>query len=168
MQVSKNIIYDLEAVKNFQIEFHTEQLEIVSINLDDFNKRLNCNIKLHYNHIWNAFLLESKNEKYGDVFSRHISHCLAFFNDKNWEESLFINKDLKSIYDVMFNLHYHITQRTEYFKMSEDLQSELSLFIKRYDNFFPLGILSKEGEIFYKAELQKIVDKLQSVLHYLV
>ena len=167
MIISKNIIYDSEAVKNSEHNFHTNQLEVVSLNLDDFNSRFNSNIILQYNHIWNVFLLQTKNELYGNIFSRHISYCLAFYNDANWDEVSFISKDLRLIEDVMFNLYYHITQRTESFKMNDELNSELNLFIKRYDNFFPLGILSKMGEIYYRKELQIIVDKLKSVFIHL-
>ena len=168
MSVSKNIIYDSEAIKKYEFEFHTKQLEIVSLNLDDFNSRLNSNIKLHYNHIWNAFLLETTDEIYGDVFSRHIFHCLAFHNDNKWSESFFIQKDLFNIQSVMFNLFYHIKDDTEYFKQNKELNSELNLFLKRFDNnYYPLGILSKQGQSYYKEDCQKIVDKLKTILHLL-
>lgn len=167
MIISKNIIYDSEAIKSSEFNFHTKQLEVVSLNLDDFNTRLKCNIKLHYNHIWNVFLLESTDEVYGDVFSRHISYCLSFFNNENWEEQFFIQKDLFSIRSVMFNLYYHIKDDTQYFKQNEELNYELNLFLKRFDNYYPLGILSTQGQVFYKEECQKIIDKLKSVLHLL-
>lgn len=167
MHISKNIVYDSEAIKTSDYEFHTKQLQIVSLNLDDFNLRLNSNIKLHYNHIWNAFLLESTDEVYGDVFSRHIAHCLAFYNDKNWTEDSFIYKDLFHIDNEMINLHYHINKDVEWFKTNEDLCRSLNLFIKRFDNYYPLGILSTQGQVFYKEECQKIIDKLKSVLHLL-
>ena len=167
MTISKNIIYDSEAIKNSEFEFHTKQLEIVSLNLDDFNSRLNSNIKLHYNYIWNAFLLESKNEKYGNVFSRHISHCLAFFNDDNWSEEMFIYKDLFQIKNGMINLYYHIKKDPKWFKTDEDFSSELFLFIKRFDNYYPIGILSKQGERYYQIECQKILDELKTILHLL-
>jgi len=168
MYISQNIIYDKEAIKTSDYEFHTKQLEIVSLNLDDFNSRLNSNIKLHYNHIWNAFLLESNNEIYGDVFSRHISYCLGFFNDKGLLESSFIQKDLFTIKSVMFNLFFHIRDDFDYFKQSEELKLELHLFLKRFDNnYCPLGILSNEGQIYYKEECKKIVDKIKSILYKL-
>lgn len=167
MSISTNIIYDSEAIKNSQFEFHSKQLEIVSLNLDDFNSRLNSNVKLHYNHIWNAFLLESKNENYGNVFSRHISHCLAFFNDDNWSEEMFIYKDLFHIKNGMINLYYHIKKDPEWFKTDEDFLSELFLFIKRFDNYHPIGILSNQGERYYQIECQKILEKLQTILYLL-
>jgi hypothetical protein len=167
MEISKNIIYDSEAIKDSEFKFHTKQLEIVSLNLDDFNLRLNSNIKLHYNHIWNVFLLESKNEIYGDVFSRHISHCLAFFNDENWSEGMFIYRDLYNIKNVMINLLYHIKDNVESFKNNDVLMSELNLFLKRFSNYHPLGILTQSGEAFYKEESQKIVNELNSVLYLL-
>lgn len=167
MTISKNITYDSEAIKNSEFNFHTKQLEIVSLNLDNFNSRLKCDIKLHYNHIWNVFLLESKNEKYGDVFSRHISHCLAFFNDKNWSEELFIYRDLYNIKNVMLNLFYHIKDDAENFKKNDILIDELNLFLKRFSNYHPLGILTNNGEKFYKEESQKIVDELENILHLL-
>lgn len=167
MNISKNIIFDSEAIKNSEFEFYTRQLGIVSLNLDDFNSRLNSDIKIRYNHIWNVFLLESKNEKYGDVFSRHISHCLAFFNDENWSEEMFIYRDLHNIKDVMINLFYQIENDTENFKNNSVLMSELNLFLKRFSNYCPLGIITSNGEKFYKEEAQKIVDKLKSVLHLL-
>ncbi|SFZ94902.1 hypothetical protein SAMN05428642_105163 [Flaviramulus basaltis] len=168
MSLSKNIIYDSDGVKKSNFDFHTKQLEIVSLNLGDFNSRLGSNIKLNYNHIWNVFLLESSNQQYGDVFVRHISHYLAFYNDDEWLESFFVQKDLFSIQSVMFNLFYHIKDDVEYFKQNDELNSELNLFLKRFDNsYFPLGILSKEGSLYYSQEVQKIVDKLKSVLYLL-
>ena len=167
MSLSKNILYDSGAVDS-NMEFHTKQLEIVSLNLDDFNKRLNSDIKLRYNHIWNAFLLESTNEKYGDVFVRHISHCLAFYNDENWSEEFFIQRDLFNINSTMINLYYHIKDNVDYFKQNEELNSELNLFIKRFDNGYrPLGILSNDGAVYYKKQIEAIVNNLKSVLNLL-
>jgi hypothetical protein len=168
MSLSKNIIYDSDGVKKSNFNFHTKQLEIVSVNLDDFNSRLGSDIKLNYNHIWNVFLLESSNQQYGSVFVRHISHCLAFHNDKNWEEPFFIQRDLYHIKNTMINLFYHIKDDVEYFKQNDELNSELNLFLKRFDNnYYPLGILSDNGQEYYSQECEKIVDKLKSVLHLL-
>lgn len=167
MTISKYIIYDSEAIKNSEFTFYTKQLEVVSLNLDDFNLRLNSNIKLHYNHIWNVFSLESKNEIYGDIFSRHISYCLAFFNDENWSEESFIYRDLYSIKDVMINLFYNIKDNPEAFKTNDVLMKELDLFLKRFSNYCPLGILTPNGEKFYREESQKIVEDLKTVLHLL-
>jgi|26BtaG_2_1085354.scaffolds.fasta_scaffold08032_3 hypothetical protein len=167
MSLSKNIIYDSDKISS-DSDFYTKQLEIVSLNLDDFNKRFNSDILLRYNHNWNTFLLESPNERYGDVFVRHISYCLAFHNDENWSEEVFINRDLINIKSVMFNLYYHIKDDVDYFKQNEDLISELNLFLKRFDNSYsPLGILSNKGSVYYKNELNIIVSKLKSVLHLL-
>jgi len=167
MTISKNITYDFEAIKKSEFEFYTKQLEIVSLNLDDFNLRLSSDIKLHYNHIWNVFLLESPNEIYGDVFSRHIAHCLAFYNDENWSEEVFIFKDLFHIKNGMINLYYHINDNSENFKNNDELIKELNLFLKRFYNYYPIGILSKQGERYYQNECQKILDKLKTILHLL-
>ncbi|KAB5491765.1 MULTISPECIES: hypothetical protein [Flagellimonas] len=168
MKLSQNIIYDSKGVQESNFEFHTKQLEIVSLNLDDFNSRLKSNIKLNYNHKLNVFLLESDNEQYGGVFVRHIAHCLAFYNDDNWVEDSFIIRDLYNIRNTMINLFYHIKYDVDHFKQDDSLNSELRLFIGRFDNeYCPLGILSPNGSQYYKQEVQKIVDELKSVLHFL-
>ena len=45
--------------------------------------------------------------------------------------------------------------------------SELNLFLKRFSDYNPLGILTESGEVFYKEESQKIVNELKSVLYLL-
>lgn len=157
-EYSKNIIFDKSDLES---DFHKKQIEIASLNLDDFNKRFKSNIIIKYDSNHNLFFLISNYEKYGSVFLRSLSHKLSFFNNQNWSEGEFISDDLSRISYVYKGLFYSIKDNNYKFTKADD--SELHLFITRFDSYFPLGIISGKGQQHYKETVQRMVDELKSI-----
>lgn len=162
-EISKNIIFESKILESQNREFYKNQLKITSLNLDDFNKRLSTNIILRYHESLNGFELETQYPKYGDLFIRHLSHYLAFFNNKNWIQSDFITYEffiLKLIHD---NFYYGLKEKGKDYPYDISFNEELSIFLLRYDNYFPLGILDKIGENEYKEYAQKLIDSIKKL-----
>jgi hypothetical protein len=162
-EISKNIIFDSKILESKNQQFYINQLKITSLNLDDFNKRLNTNIILRYHDALNGFELETQYPKYGNLFVRHLSHYLAFYNNRNWLQPDFISYEyfiLKSIHD---HFYYSLKEKGKSYQSDIILNEELSIFLHRYDNYFPLGILDKAGENEYKYYSQDLVNSLKKL-----
>ena len=165
MKISKNIIFEKEILNQKDKDLHSKQIEITSLNLDDFNMRLNSNIVLVYNYDFRAFFLNSLDEKYGRLFTRHISHLLAYYNHREtWTETSFISYDLNLIKYDFEDLYLSIRDLKASYIYNSELVRRLNLFISRWNNYSPLGILSKEGEEQYRNELQAMVHNLNKLI----
>lgn len=165
MKISKNIIFEEDILNKEDKDLHSKQIEITSLNLEDFNTRFNSNIILVYNSNYKGFFLNSEDERYGRLFTRHIAHLLAYYNHrKTWNEASFISYDLNLIRYDFEDLYLNIKDLKQDYIENSELVRRLNLFKSRWNNYHPLGILSKEGEQQYKNELQKILDKLNTLI----
>ncbi|TBX65200.1 hypothetical protein EZL74_12475 [Flavobacterium silvisoli] len=165
MEISKNIFFEKNILNQEDKNIHSKQIEITSLNLDDFNARLNSNIVLVYNSDYRGFFLNSEDERYGRLFTRHIAHLLTYYNHREtWNETSFISYDLNLIKYDFEDLYLSIKNLNQNYTHNLELVRRLNLFKNRWNNYYPLGILSKEGEQQYKNELQKMVDKLNKLI----
>lgn len=163
MEISKNIIFDNEILKKKEEnELSIRQLEIASLNLDDFNQRLNSNIKLTYNSQYKSFFPTSRDEKFDNLIARYIAHLLSYYKNRNdWNEANFIDYNISLIRHEFEDLYLSIKEIGKDYSHNSGLRQRLSLFIKRYDDYYPFGIFTDEGQQLYKSELQKMVNSLK-------
>lgn len=169
MSISKNIIYNNEDIKfSENYNFHIEQLEIASLNIEDFNKRLNLDIKLSYSPKFSYFLAVDYSVYYERLFSNYITSLLSYQKGfQNISEEDFIRIDLQNLNNIMQGFKISIISNKEQVKNSDEILFELKLFLKRYTDYCPLGILSQQGQEYYKNELNKIVEQLYKVMYML-
>jgi hypothetical protein len=163
-EISDNIQYDKSIIQSDDSKFYTKQLEIVSLNLDDFNQRFNSDIVLKFDHHYNSFYLVSPNEPYrGDMFIKHISHLLGYYNNREFiEETNFINNDLRIINNVARGFINVILFDNSDYKKSDEFQTDLNNFLTRYENYCPLGILTEKGEKHFRNYLTEIYNRVLS------
>jgi len=157
--LSKNIVIEKELLDDADDSL-LKLLNFVSLNLDDFNKRLDCNIKIKITSSAGNFSFLNTSCQYSKLFDRYLSFLLLQRGKNNVDEFI---QSSKGYIEVAFDfINSSILKHKGSFSTNSIEYSKYILFVKRYSNYSPLGILSKEQQTEFSAYTQRFVETLNS------
>jgi len=147
MEISTNIRYTLLSDPK-----DTKLLELMSVNLDDFNKRVHENIKLEYNPHY--FTLYSQSTKAAELFWVIQQHIVSV-EKKEMDTGTFINTLLRLAR----------TRTSEYSEKDVENNLQLSSYIKMLymwlNDYCPINCLSDIEKTYFVNEVDKIIENFK-------
>ncbi|UUV20384.1 hypothetical protein [Paenimyroides aestuarii] len=138
----KSIYVDREIKKDLSSS-QIFNLGIVSVNLEDFNKRFQSNIVLEFDSFTNTFSCLSDENDLGAWFCDGIGELLAFANNPNHQT--------KDIIDQYIN-----SRKTEVDHLR--ISSLFESYRKRYIHYTPIGFLNDANEMYIKNQMDVLLD----------
>jgi hypothetical protein len=157
--MKENIVFDEKLLED---NYHKFRIETTSLNLENFNKSLNVNIKVEYRENGGP-IIKSEYNKLSNRFIKNITNLLSYYRPENKQFDMegYINSTsriLKNIYLTYYN--DLITGK----KLELDILEEIDIFIRLYDNYNPINLNCENSELeIFKVETQKKVDSLKAL-----
>lgn len=152
-EIITNIDYDASILNE---EIHATNLKIANLNLADFNKRLNTNIRLKYFDSRHKFYIIWDTE---NIYNLHLFEDYCYIN---WFLIINNNNDLKEewisrLYVERLNNHFHHS------KFPND-KYEVAMFLKLFENYCPLGFLTPKEEVELKGNINQLCKMISGYL----
>jgi hypothetical protein len=170
MQYNENIEISEDFLNSDKLNFHQRKLEIGSLNLDNYNLKLDNHVcKLLYNIKDLKFYPIDKKDEH----SIFISSWLNYFTKWDLQDTSYSQYSADIYVHMITNRYYegvHSIVGFNYvngrFKES-DLKrfiKERNLFNLRFQDFHPIGFLSTEQELKIKIELNRLCKSLDDLV----
>lgn len=166
MKFSNNINFDQAILKSEKAEVLSHYLNIASLNLDDFNARLNLNIHLRYDENECKFVL-------ADNYSQESIKIVYKINWFNWFsvqpdfegefQERYLNSVLAERDDILQSIRFPIYLTKSVNRSDIDFfNSNKDFFINKYKNYHPLGFLSEASSLEITNKLNQYCSDLQT------
>lgn len=144
MGTQNNVVcLDIEFGNDVEPE-HIYNIEIISKNLEDFNRRFEMDIMLSYDVDDYMFSPLQENEEYAVWFCEDINELLAFADSPTCNDP--------------FDLDQYISKRKKEINYLHSIEL-FNQYCKRYWDYAPIGFLSPESMEYIKKELNRILTE---------
>lgn len=151
----KRIIFDTNILDGAEASIHEENLRIAELNIADYNDRTGREISVNYDNFKFSLAIFDMNV---DIAQR-INFYIAWFRNKDQFYNDYKTNLISSIKYEYNNITQDIRARKKVFKISskdiEIFNSSRVEFVSKYNNFYPLGILSEDQEM----ELKSLINR---------
>ena len=154
--ISKNISFDKELLNDNK---QRKNIEIGSLNLDDYNLRMGANHKLTYN---GKFIRTVDNPNIESILALRFNDYLSIITT----EDFFVDHHIQGVRDRKDEImnYFEISKRTGKIKKEDYDYTEKSvdLFEREFLNYSPLGFLSDDGVNTIKNQVNEMVKELKT------
>lgn len=157
--MKENIVFDEKLLEN---DYHKFRIETTSLNLENFNKSLNVNIKVEYRENGGP-IIKSEDNNLSYMFIKNITNLLRYYRreNKRFDMEGYINSTSRILKNIYLTYYNDLTTGK---KLELDILEEIDIFIRLYDNYNPIKIKRENSELeIFKVETQKKVDTLKSL-----
>lgn len=127
MEQYNNIIVDFTGKENYQDEYN---IEVISVNLDDFNSRFGTDIKLTYKAEDFLYHTSTTPSKLGDYFLSNINYLLFLAHNPSNDDLSFCDEYISWLVSTVNDKEVFKIWFTDYTPLGMNLTDEVKDYVK--------------------------------------
>ena len=165
MIFSQNIQISADFSNSNNVNLHNKKLEIASLNLDDYNSKLDNHVcKLLYNVGTCEFETLVKNDSHTDFIHSQINYFVYWDSQGDDLTERYLKNTANTYYDPVRSIATSLSiTKTPTNENLAFFIKKRNLFFLRFKDSFPLGFLSVEEENKIKTEANRLCKELEDL-----